>query len=263
MARPVGFAGSRMCASGFVVGLVLLIGAGVILFSHEDAPTLAEAPVPERRRLASTGFVQNLYNRFREHVKHHHGHDVQDVLVPVASSNAGVALGLNIIGLIFAFFYWKKVVKKVPRIPPQPDSYDDDFGPSLFECCSDLHECLHAACCGTCRNAHTYHVAGIMNYWQALILQLIITNCCSCCCIPCCFFTYMRVELKHHLGLEASPLKDCLAVACCLPCTVGQQALAVDELGGVDVHCCCNVTFAHHYDEQGPLMGGMQGRNFR
>lgn len=144
-----------------------------------------------------------------------------------------------IVGGIFAYIYYTNVVKKIPDIRNMP-RYNSDFHHRLFDCFGDHQTCLHVCYCMQCRVAHTWDVAGTMEYWHGLMVQCIICTYCWCCCGPCCLYTYMRMEMKKHFGLRMS-FMDCLYVFFCLPCASGQMAMEIDDLSGADVSCCCTV----------------------
>lgn len=143
-----------------------------------------------------------------------------------------------IIGLIFAFVYKSKVVGSAPSLQPkQANSQGKDFPKGLFACFSHLHYCLHVSCCASCRVAHTWQVAGILDFWPSIMLM--------CCCgawMSCINGFWARKKLREQLGMEEDSAMDCIkAFFCCSACMAGQDALAVDEATGVEVRCCCNL----------------------
>lgn len=149
----------------------------------------------------------------------------------------------SIIGLIFAFMYKQKVVDQIqplpPQQPPQPGAIaQTDFKYGVFSCFDDTNICLHATCCGLCRNAHTLQVVGAMDYWMAILVGY-LAQACSC---WCCFSTYTRMETKKRLGIPADAIMDCLCSTFCACCAVAQAAREVDERTGVVVKCCCDLS---------------------
>lgn len=148
--------------------------------------------------------------------------------------------------LLFAYFYKSKVVDLIPTLDPiAAGSRGKDFHAGLCACFDDQNLCLHAICCSMCRAAHTYAVAGVLTYLQALALQVV--------CSPCMCFVggcFLRPRLRAAVGLEEDGFMDCLKWTCCSVCAIGQEALEVDELSGIKVLCCCN---ALHVGDHQPL----------
>merc|ERR1719446_1536721 len=123
------------------------------------------------------------------------------------------------IHLIFAIFYKMWVVDKIPPLSQRPISVDEDFQQDIFACTSpgQGHLCLHATFCCQCRAAHTWHVAGVCEYWPALAL-LFVASCTKCaCCIDSFVYTYFRMRLKDKLGIRRNPVMDLLYSMFC-PC---------------------------------------------
>lgn len=161
------------------------------------------------------------------------------------SSGVGSLLQIAV-GLIFAFLYKSKVVDKIPRLEPrEAGSRGKEFSQALCACWSSGHLCLHVWCCVACRAAHSWAVAGVMDYWPGVVFNF---------CCPCLGFC-MRTELRKTLGLEPDGFMDCLKWCCCYPCAVGQDALQVDEDSGVVVRCCCQLQIGEEASEPLPPAG--------
>lgn len=188
-----------------------------------------------------------------------------------------ISICIHIGYLVFACMYKSKVTDKRPPfrggniLKGSPDFLQPTFG--CFDNCST---CMHGYFCTACRWGDTYNAAGIMGYWS-LILTLFGTCLCSSVLtqglsyallnheaatpeelnqnaqtssmlnmIPiivdlclCAFFATKRGEIKEQLGGTKNFLKDFVCLCCCLCCSIIQEARAVDEATGVDVHCCC------------------------
>lgn len=147
-----------------------------------------------------------------------------------------------VIWFAFAFVYKIRVVNKIPAIRQQYASHFDDYQEGIFSCFCDTSTCLHTAFCPLIRASHNWDVAGVMNYWVALLIQFVLTFC-GVCCVPACFYTFMQARLKRRLGIEPNFPMDCFCNLCCLPCAIGQAAMAVDDITDADVRCCCSLAF--------------------
>merc|ERR1719486_847362 len=98
--------------------------------------------------------------------------------------------------LAFAVIYKSKVVDAIPGLNlPNSAPGGMDFKYGLFECCGNGQLFLHICCCGSCRKAHTMHVAGVMNYWVMILLDM-------ACCFQCCIGIYMRTLLRAKFSLQ-------------------------------------------------------------
>jgi len=141
----------------------------------------------------------------------------------------------GIASIVFAFIYKRNVVDQIPPMQQQPNTNGDFAG--LCDCCSDGPLCLHTWFCSACRAAHSFQVAGLLNYWVAIFLQLPCFELCSCC-----IFGYFRGELRKKLGFRNGDAMDYLvSIPCLRPCAIGQEAMSVDKMTGVQVFCCCNL----------------------
>lgn len=144
--------------------------------------------------------------------------------------------------LPFAFFYKSYVVDKIPPLEQRPVSIDQDFQQDIFACFfghTDL--CLHAWCCCSCRAAHTWHVAGVIEYWPALFALFVSNLTGAACCWQMFIFTYFRMKIKDKLGIRRDCPTDCLYSTFCCFCAVAQEAMAVDAELGTQVACCCDL----------------------
>merc|ERR1719401_673594 len=131
--------------------------------------------------------------------------------------------------------YKMKIVDACPVVEGarEPGSKGKDFPKQLCDCCNDRHLCLHICFCTICRSAHTWHVTKILDYWIAVLVQLLCFP-----CMPCIGGLYLRGKLREHMGLEEDALMDFVKWCFCEPCSIGQEALLIDEESGVRVECC-------------------------
>eukprot|EP00928_Gymnodinium_smaydae_P089537 TRINITY_DN73497_c0_g1_i1.p1 TRINITY_DN73497_c0_g1~~TRINITY_DN73497_c0_g1_i1.p1 ORF type:complete len:273 (-),score=24.86 TRINITY_DN73497_c0_g1_i1:104-922(-) len=146
----------------------------------------------------------------------------------------GIYACYGIVASVFAVLYKRMVVDKVPAVPQPPPTLANDFGSSIFGCCGNTQLSLHACCCLACRASHTWHVAGVVDYWAAVFGL--------CFCTPCMCFVggYFRSRLRKQLKLAPGGLTDFLVwIPCCGPCAAGQEAMQVDAISGLEVACCC------------------------
>jgi len=139
--------------------------------------------------------------------------------------------------VIFAVVYKMHVVDKIPPLDQRPISVDEDLRPGICECTGDLHLCLHSWFCCWCRAAHTWHVAGVCEYWPALCLLFLASST----CVNTCVSAYFRMKLKDKLGIRRNACMDVVYSLFCPCCAVGQEALGVDAELGSEVECCCRL----------------------
>jgi len=158
----------------------------------------------------------------------------------------GYALISLICKIIFAVLYKRHVVDKTPQLTQRPISVvelEEDFPHSLFAFSQNIPQdrnylkrdpllSFHAYICCNCRAAHTWHVAGIFEYWPAVIILHFGVG--TLCVAPL-LQIYMRMKLKDRMGIRRNFVKDTLAVICCPCCAVMQEAAAVDTELGVRV----------------------------
>lgn len=148
-----------------------------------------------------------------------------------------VSLVIWCLQIAFACMYKQKVVDLIPSLEQRPISTLEDFQQDIFACCSEQHLCLHAGFCCQCRAAHTWHVAGICEYWPALGLLFLGHVAKIACCVDAIIYTYFRMKLKEKLGIRPNPCMDLAYSVFCPCCAVGQEAMAVDQELGTQVDC--------------------------
>jgi len=162
-------------------------------------------------------------------------------------------MAVNIfIPIMFAVLYKIWVVDKIPPLEQRPVSADQDFQQDICACVTSGQGslCLHAVCCCQCRAAHTWHVAGLCEYWPALFLLCCVGNGAKFVCFDVCIYTYFRMKLKDKLGIQRNLCMDVVYSIFCPWCAVAQEAMAVDMELGTQVDCCCKL-------QSPPAIGGV------
>jgi len=154
-----------------------------------------------------------------------------------------------VVCLSFTYLYKKHVVDQIlPLQPLEAGSRGKDFSRSLCDCLGHPQLCWYAICCLPCRAAHTWNVAGVLDYLLGVFSYTLCTF------VGCwwCIGAKMRMDMRRKLGMEEDTCCDFIAWFCCPLCAAGQEALEVDELSRVDVACCFKLT---RLNEQGqPLL---------
>lgn len=178
--------------------------------------------------------------------KHHHHRDMSFSFFVVEIIRVAIIA-------CFAFIYKDKVVNGIPPLRQQPMSTMQDFSQGIYQCFVDQQMCLHSFFCCAVRAAHTWHVAGLCEYWPSLFLIFLVDCTKWACCLDACVFTYFRMKLKQKLGIEPDLMMDFVFSAFCPWCAVAQEAMAVDEELGVTVECCCQSYLAGRHMPQQPL----------
>lgn len=161
----------------------------------------------------------------------------------------GGSMGFQLlIGLCFAFLYNKNAVQSVIKKKGTLDDKDiegdgsDDFENGIFGCFDDMWVCIHGLCCPLVRMAHTNAVAGIMDFWQTILIYF-------CCALftggigPCCLTVVWRRHLKEIMQIEDHCFNDLFVTCLCPNLAICQQGTAVDRAMGYEVTGCCNVDF--------------------
>jgi len=148
----------------------------------------------------------------------------------------------GIIMLIFACFYYKKVIKGPPELP----KVNDASGPrryGLFECCSreNRDTCLYAAFCLPVLSGKNYYAADICGFWPGCLLTFIGTYS-PFYCLTVCIRTLLANKIEEKLGRKPDCLMNLVYTAFCFPCDVGRESLEIDSEIGATITCCCNVT---------------------
>lgn len=137
-------------------------------------------------------------------------------------------------GIVFnttaACVYKFRVVNKAPVLEQAGvASSESDFTPGLNDCMHDRSMCCMLCFFGPCRVGHTWHVAGILNYWLAILIHPFCGSCVG---------GFVRTKLKRKMGLKTSFGTECMIHCKSQCCALGQEALAVDAAGGVKMRCC-------------------------
>lgn len=138
--------------------------------------------------------------------------------------------------LIFGVAYYFLIVSKYPMLDgakPTPEAIkiqELDELSALFE--SSMPNCLLSWCCTGPRAAHTFHSAGVLDYWPGCILMS---------CFPCCTLWIVNsfTDLNERLGGEKRNF--CIGALCacfCSCCIVAQDAQSLDHITGMETGYC-------------------------
>jgi len=148
---------------------------------------------------------------------------------------------LWIIGdIIFMVIYKQKVVDKIPTLASKQGTADE-FEGGIFDCCSDCDMCMHSWCCVGCRQAHNWQVSGVMDYYMAILVQVIAYFVDIFFCAGHFILAHYHGQMKLKRGIQPNLCCDCCCMLWCEPCIVGRAGLRLDQDCGVKVRCCCNV----------------------
>lgn len=217
--RPIAF--FRRGSGGKPVHLLATPGTLIETYSNESESDSNETHRDQLPILGNTSQIKEDQKLLKEH----------------EAAVMGLQAIQGLIMLVFAWLYKTKVVNNIPRLETrEAGSRGKDFTPPLCACWSNLHLCCHIFCCGPCRAAHSWHVAGAVDYVLGIILQVLLGPC--ACLVGC----YLRGKMRTTIGLESDTFMDFLKWCCCSPCAVGQEAMEIDELSEVNVKCCCQLT---------------------
>jgi len=170
-----------------------------------------------------------------------------------------VYIVFGVISIFYAWFYKMHVVDQITPMKRQEETGNDNFDVGLCDCLGDSCMCLHMLlpCMVWVRQGHTNQVTNVCGFWATFICYLVSGLCCGI--GPCCLTVYFRMRLKEHMGIDDHLLSDLCFAWLCMPCTVGQQALAVDQKLGYHVDGCCTLDWD---DEQPQRMRGLRNDDY-
>jgi len=138
--------------------------------------------------------------------------------------------------LLFGGLYYYLIVSKYPMldsVKPTTEAIklqELDELTATFE--TSIPNCLLSWCCTGPRAAHTFHSAGVLNFWPGCILTSLF---------PCCMLWWANsfTDLREMLG---GAKKNCclgaLSALCCSCCLVAQDAQSLDLITGSETHLC-------------------------
>eukprot|EP00746_Dinoflagellata_sp_MGD_P020141 gnl/MRDRNA2_/MRDRNA2_146865_c0_seq1.p1 gnl/MRDRNA2_/MRDRNA2_146865_c0~~gnl/MRDRNA2_/MRDRNA2_146865_c0_seq1.p1 ORF type:complete len:317 (+),score=63.99 gnl/MRDRNA2_/MRDRNA2_146865_c0_seq1:91-1041(+) len=135
---------------------------------------------------------------------------------------------------IFALFYYCRVVVYSKRRGTGKEDWTDaqrreglskhgdDFRWGVTDCMSSQFDtCFLSFFCLHARAAHTWHKAGLVNYWVGCAM----VQMCGALPVLC-----MRRRLRAQFRLESPVCSDYVVGILCTPCIVIQEARVVDEV---------------------------------
>jgi len=126
---------------------------------------------------------------------------------------------------IFAIIYYFLIVKNYPKLDLEPTEEAkelqklDAISATLQ---TSVPNCVFSVCCWGPRAAHTFHSAGLLEYWAGCALMN---------CFPCCTLYIMNsfTPLNEKLGGEKKDFCTGLLCAfCCWCCVIAQDAESLD-----------------------------------
>lgn len=156
-----------------------------------------------------------------------------------AQQDGGMSFDTRVIfQLIFGVVYYFIIVQHYPTLKEATNGdkekakeiQDLDEVSATMEV--SLPNCLFAWCCTGPRGAHTFHSAGILNYWAGCILMS---------CFPCCTLWIINSFTDFNERLEGEKRNCFLGALCacfCSCCVVAQDAQALDYMTGMKTELC-------------------------
>jgi len=159
---------------------------------------------------------------------------VRQVPMMMPSVGSGSWLDRILLQLLFGGLYYYLIVSKYPMldsVKPTTEAIklqELDELTATFE--TSIPNCLLSWCCTGPRAAHTFHSAGVLNFWPGCILMSLF---------PCCMLWWANscTDLKELLG---GAKKNCcvgaLSACFCSCCLVAQDAQSLDQITGSETH---------------------------
>jgi Cys-rich protein (TIGR01571 family) len=250
---------SKICLAASASGWLLLIAAGILVFTHEspalnafsqDVKTLegrflTAAYATHDTGLSGTPSSSSEEGSFGRSFENHSSSGGKDVVTIRMFGFAGGEIVAYIIAtffsMMYAWMYYLQVVAQIEPLPPQPETGSDDFEVGIFDCICDACTCLSVIipCAAWTRQAHTNEVTGVCPFWPTWCAYFCTGIFCGV--GPCCLTVFFRMRLKEHMGVEDHVLNDLCLSWLCHQCAIGQQAMAVDQALGYEVECCCTL----------------------
>jgi len=169
-----------------------------------------------------------------------------------------IFVGALVFTCIFAKKYKEHVMDRKPQLQDVPEVWKavgPDFRFGICDCFSDWDILLHTCCCTYARIADTYASAGLLSFWNTvmicigisvarLLVGLIIGDQLSGALFAVIFagvLSNYRGMLRVRLGGEGCTVMDFICLCCCPLCALCQEARQIDGAIGVRTSCCCNL----------------------
>jgi len=188
---------------------------------HEDA----EKADAEVQSFSMAGLVEKA-NRLRQDPNVQKGQ----------AATSGSVVPQIICQLLFGLVYYFIVVSKYPKLeglkPNEEAIAMQELGVLAATQKASTPNCVYSFCFEPARAAHTFHAAGVMNYWPGCILMSMF---------PCCTLWAVNsfTDLRPKLGGEKkSMLEGAVFALCCGCCVVAQDAESLDLITGVESGWC-------------------------
>lgn len=190
---------------------------------------------------------------------------VTTALIPISQVVIGVGATL-----FFAYMYKRAVTgRREPFQKPPPDTMVRYLSPTaICNCCCKTNICLHAFCCPGPRAADTFSTIGAASFWPVVaavlvhfslsltimtIIQLAVSTTegvqgiSVALSIPLhAWAATLRLKLREKFsGQTQAFCPTCFLDFCCYfwcpVCSIGADAMLLDDSQNVDVSCCCKI----------------------
>jgi len=156
--------------------------------------------------------------------------------VPMMGPSVGSGSWLDriLLQLLFGGLYYYLIVSKYPMLDSAKPTTEAiklqelDELTATFE--TSIPNCLLSWCCTGPRAAHTFHSAGVLNFWPGCILMS---------CFPCCMLWWANscTDLREMLGgAKKNFCLGALSACFCSCCLVAQDAQSLDLITGSETH---------------------------
>jgi hypothetical protein len=158
------------------------------------------------------------------------------MMMMLPSVGNGGWLDRILLQLLFGLLYYYLIVSKYPMldsVKPTTEAIklqELDELTATFE--TSIPNCLLSWCCTGPRAAHTFHSAGVLNFWPGCILMSLF---------PCCMLWWANscTDIKEMLGgAKKNFCLGCLSACFCSCCVVAQDAQSLDLITGSETHLC-------------------------
>jgi len=146
------------------------------------------------------------------------------------------AHGTILVQLLFGVIYYFLIVVKYPKLDhlePTPEAIklqSENEVPATLR--SSWPNCFFSFFCSGPRAAHTFHSAGVWNFWPGCITMSL----CQCCTL---WLVNSFTDLNVKLGGERRGLFMGLVMSCCCSCCViARDAESLDMITGARTNLC-------------------------
>jgi len=137
-----------------------------------------------------------------------------------------------------AYLYKEKVALPELEVEKAKNQFEgQDFKHHFCSCFEDMNVCCCTFWCMACRWADTLNSVGVLSFWVAALLYIVVTQGAQLIgalgwLLSAMFFTYYRQQLRTTLGMvneREDKVKDFGMWCCCCFCAAVQEARQVKE----------------------------------